>query len=177
MHTHHYITTRTAHISQWHLQLHLISLSQVSSPAVQLFPFFQGKTEAWHLLLLSGDSGMCVFMCADVCIHLSISVLLLHLPRLGGLCMLFPRKKLLMPFWPSLKWRQSHVQFLAWHIAILMIPWPREETHPRDICIFITWRTLLLECQISIICLQEYQTAIISSKLFLKSCLRFAVFP
>lgn len=123
---------------------------------------------------LWGLWDVCVHVCR--CVRTSVYLCSFAAPAQGLVVFVcfFPGK---MPFWPSLKWRQSHVQFLAWHIAILMILWPREETHPRDICIFITWRTLLLECQISIICLQEYQTPFISSKLFLKSCLWFAFFP
>lgn len=104
--------TGTAPISQGHQHLHLISLSQVSSLAFQILPFYQEKTKVWwHLVWLSGVSGVCVFMCTDVCTHLSLSSCF-TCTRLGGLCVPFPRKKLLMPF-PPPKWRQSQVQFLA----------------------------------------------------------------
>lgn len=162
MHPHHYMISTHFTVTP---RATFIFPSQVSSLAVQLFLLFQGKTEAWwYHLLLSGNSEMCVFMCADVCVHLSISLPLLHLPKAWwSLHIFFPGKSLWCLLHASLKCRQSQVQLLAWHIAILMILWPREETNPRDIWIFFTWQTLLLECQISIVCLQDH-IPIITSK-------------
>lgn len=57
--------------------------------------------------------------CARVYTHLSISVLVLH--HLGGLCTFFPRKKLPMLFPPQSEMGDKGKQFLAWQGATLMI--------------------------------------------------------
>lgn len=100
-------------------------------PSCTAFPFFQWKTEAWrHIFWLAVGSRMCVhvqeYVRVDVCVCVCVYIFP-HLffcctcQMLGDLCKLFPWKKLLMPFLPMDKWRQSQVQSLAWQVAILMI--------------------------------------------------------
>lgn len=89
MQPHLYIIITIVHVSQWHLQTHMISPSQVSSPAEQLFLFSSGRLKhgdtsfgsLWVLACAFMCRNMCVLGGVCVCVHLSTSVLLLHLPN------------------------------------------------------------------------------------------------
>lgn len=105
------IITGTAPIWQSHQEIHLISLLTGFLPSFSDTPIFLKEKKVWWHLWLSGVSGMCVFMCTDVCTHLSLSFCFTCTKAWFSFVCLFLGKTL-TPFLP-LKWRQSQVRFLA----------------------------------------------------------------
>lgn len=74
MQPHLYIMIMTVHVSQWHLQTCMISLLQVSSPAVQLFLFSSGRLKHGDTSFGSLWALGCVFMCRNMCVLMCVCV-------------------------------------------------------------------------------------------------------
>lgn len=151
--------TGTAPISQGHQHLHLIPCHRFPPWLFRYSHFIKRRLKCDDISCGSLGSLGCVCSCAQMCAHICLCPPASPAQGLVVFVCLFPGKSFWCLFRPQ---NGDKAKCSSWHVAILMILWHREESHPRDICSFVTWRALLLECTI---CLPQYQTPFMSSKL------------